>query len=121
MNLIRHALPVMLFLAMEAKIAMAGRTQVVLQWLDAGRGSMDLRDIKNVEDALESVSSGRFIVDGHDVGSSTVNVFLYADGSKVDAAILVVTRLFERGKLPREMRIGRAIYDVAKASATARR
>jgi len=43
--------------------------------------------------------------------AEAVNVFLYAEDAKVDAAIAVVTRLFEQGKLPREMRIGRAIYE----------
>jgi len=111
MNLIRDALLAVLFLAIGAEIAMAGRTQIVLLWLDSGRSSMGLRDIGKVEDALESVSSGRFIVDGHDVGGGTVNVSLYADDSNVDAAIALVIRLFEQGKLPKEMRIGRAIYE----------
>jgi hypothetical protein len=110
-NPTRRALLVMLFLAMGTEIALAGQTQIVLQWLDNGRGSMDFRDIEKVEDALESVSSGRFIVDGHDVGSGTINVFLYAEDSRVDAAIAIVTRLFEQGKLPPAMRIGRAVYE----------
>ena len=38
-------------------------------------------------------------------------MFLYAEDSKVDAAIAVVIRFFEQGKLPRGMRIGRAIYE----------
>jgi hypothetical protein len=104
----------MLFLALGTEFALAGRTQIVCQWLDTGRGSMDFRDIEKIEEALESVSSGRFIVDGHDLGSGTMNVFLYAEDSEVDAAIAVVTRLFEQGKLPPEMRIGRAVYEDEK-------
>ena len=71
MNLIRRALLIVFFLVMGAEIAMAGQTQLVLQWLDAARGSIELRDIEKVEDALESVSNGKYFVDGHDVGSGT--------------------------------------------------
>jgi Cu/Ag efflux pump CusA len=114
MNLMRHALLVLLFLAMGAETAMAGRTQIVLQWLDTAHSSMDLRDIYKVEDALERVSNGMYVVDGHDVGGGTVNVFLYAEDSDVDAAVAVVIRFFEQGKLPKGMRIGRAIYEDEK-------
>ena len=75
---------------------------------------MDLREIYKIEDALEAVSGGKYSVDGHDVGSGTVNVFLYAEDSKVDLAISTIVRFFEQGKLPKGMRIGRAIYEDEK-------
>ena len=93
---------------------MAGETQIVLQWLDAAEGVMDSREIYKIEDALEAVSGGKYSVDGHDVGSGTVNVFLYAEDSKVDLAISTIVRFFEQGKLPKGMRIGRAIYENEK-------
>jgi hypothetical protein len=43
-----------------------------------------------------------------------VNVFLYAEDSEIDPAITVVIRFFEQGKLPKGMRIGRAIYEDEK-------
>ncbi len=95
-------------------VAPAGRTQIVVQWLDTAQGSMELREIYKIENALESVSDGKYFVDGHDVGSGTVNVFLYAEDSKVDAAIAVVVSFFEQGKLVQGMRIGRAIYEDEK-------
>jgi len=110
----RQAMLAMLFLAMGAEVAMAGRTQIVLQWLDTAQGSMDLQEIYKIEDALEAASSGKYDVDGHDAGSGTVNVFLYAEDSKVDSAIAAVILFFERGKLPKGMRIGRAIYEDEK-------
>src|SRR5262249_35512788 len=114
MNVMRQAMLVVLFLAMGAEVAMGGRTQIVLQWLDTAQGGMDLQEIYKIEDALEAVSSGKYEVDGHDVGSGTVNVFLYAEDSKVDSVIAAVILFFERGKLPKGMRIGRAIYEDEK-------
>jgi hypothetical protein len=75
---------------------------------------MQLREVHKIEDALEAVSAGKYFVDGHDIGSGTVNVFLYAEDSKVDSAIAAVVRFFEQGKLPKGMRIGRAIYEDEK-------
>jgi hypothetical protein len=114
MNLLRHVLLVVALHAMGANVAIAGETQIVLQWLDTGQGSMELQQIHQIEDGLEAVSNGQYFVDGHDIGSGAVNVFLYAEDSKVDSAIAVVLRFFERGKLPKGMRIGRAIYEDEK-------
>jgi hypothetical protein len=112
MNPMRRAvLVVVVFLAVGAKVAMAGETQIVLQWLDTALGGIDLQQIHKLEDALEAASSGQYVVDGHDVGGGVVNVFLYAEDSRVDSAIAVVIRFFERGSLPKGMRIGRAIYE----------
>jgi len=114
MKLMLQATLVMLPLVMGTGVAMAGETQVVLQWLDTAEGGMGLQEIHKIEDALEVVSGGKYSVDGHDVGSGTVNVFLYAEDSKVDLAISTIVRFFEQGKLPKGMRIGRAIYEDEK-------
>jgi hypothetical protein len=107
----RAVLAVVVFFAIGAKAVIAGETQVVLQWVG---GNIDLQAIHKIEDALEAVSSGKYVVDGHDVDGGVVNVFLYAEDSKVDSAIAVVIRFFERGRLPKGMRIGRAIYEDAQ-------
>jgi hypothetical protein len=106
----RGAMLVMALPAMGAEVAMAGTTQIVLQWLNTAQGSMGLQEIYKIEDSLEAVSRGEYVVDGHDVGSGTLNVFLYAEDSKVNSAITLVIRFVEQGKLPTGMRIGRAIY-----------
>ena len=114
MNVTRRAVLALTAFVVGAEVAMAGETQIVLQWLDTAQGRMDLRQVHQIEDALEMVSSGEYVVDGHDVGSGAVNVFLYAQDSRIDSAIAVVVRFFEQGKLPEGMRIGRAIYSDAK-------
>ena len=114
MNAMRRAVLVVTVFVKGPVVAMAGETQIVLQWLDTAHGSMDLRQVHQIEDALETVSSGEYVVDGHDVGSGAVNVFLYAEDSRIDSAIAVVVGFFEQGKLPKGMRIGRAIYSDAK-------
>jgi len=111
MKLMRQATLVMLLLVTGTGVAMAGGTQIVLQLLETAEGIIDAREIYKIEDALEVVSGGKYSVDGHDVGSGTVNVFLYAEDSKVDLAISTIVRFFEQGKLPKGMRIGRAIYE----------
>ena len=42
-------------------VAPAGRTQIVVQWLDTAQGSMELREIYKIENALESVSDGEVL------------------------------------------------------------
>ena len=114
MYVTRRAVLALTAFVVGAEVAMAGETQIVLQWLDTAQGRMDLRQVHQIEDALEMVSSGEYVVDGHDVGSGAVNVFLYAEDSRIDSAIAVVVRFFEQGKLPKGMRIGRAIYSDTK-------
>jgi hypothetical protein len=101
-------------LAMGTEVAMAGETQIVLQWIDNKQGSIDLQKIHQMEDDLEKASGGKYFVDGHDIGSGTLNIFLYAEDAMVDSTIVFVVHLFEQGKLPKGMRLGRAIYDDEK-------
>src|SRR5262245_51276681 len=110
MTLPRCVVLAVVFLATGVKLAMSAQTQIVLQSLDTAEGTIALEEIYKVEEALETVSGGVYLVDGHDVGSGTVNVFLYADDAKVDAAIALVVRFFEQGRLPKRMRVGRAVY-----------
>jgi hypothetical protein len=114
MNVTRRAVLALTAVIVGAVVAMAGETQIVLQWLDTTQGSIGLQEIHKIEDALEAVSGGEYSVDGHDVGSGAVNVFLYAEDAKVDSAIATVVRFFKLGKLPQGMRIGRAIYEDEK-------
>lgn len=93
---------------------MSGQTQIVLQWLESSHSDLSLDQIHKIEDNLEQLGNGRFFVDGHDVGSGTINVFIYAEDAQVDAAIALIIRYFEQGKLPKGLRIGRAVYEDAK-------
>jgi hypothetical protein len=54
----RGAMLVMALLAMGAEVAMAGTTQIVLQWLDTGQGGMGLQEIYKIEDSLEASAAG---------------------------------------------------------------
>lgn len=96
--------------ALHAEVVIAGQTQIVLQWLDTAQDSIGSLQLFSMEDALKNASSGAFLVDGHDRGSGTTNVFLLAEDAKVNMAITTAIRVFEQGKLPPGMRIGRAIY-----------
>jgi hypothetical protein len=116
MNVMRRSVLIVALVAMWAEVGMAGETQIVVQWLDTAQGGIPLAEIHKIEDALEAVSRDEYFVDGHDVGSGGVNVFLYAEDSRVDEAIAIVVRFFEQGKLPKGMRIGRAIYEDEKRS-----
>ena len=78
-------------------------TQVVLQWLDdsppeAGAKAEPLLDL------LYMRSDDLYAVDSYDLGSGTMNVFLYA--SDPDKAVRRVIELFDEGALPKGMRIG---------------
>ena len=48
------------------------------------------------------MDAGRYSVDGHDVGSGTVNVFLYAEDSKVDLAIASSSASSSKASCPKE-------------------
>lgn len=61
-------------------------------------------DIWWLESRLESQSRGLYIVDGHDIGSGTFNVFLFA--TDPEPAIRRVIELFEENLLRPNMRVG---------------
>jgi hypothetical protein len=114
MNFMRRAaagFALLTMFAVNADVAMAGRTQIVLQWLDAEQGSISSWRLFWMESALEAAGRDVYFVDGHDRGSGTTNVFLLVDDGKVEAAIQTAIRAFEQNKLPTGMRIGRAIYE----------
>jgi hypothetical protein len=85
------------------------RTQIVVQWLvDDTAADLGLLGIYSLEDTLEDESQNLFEVDGHDFGSGTANVFLYARDP--EAAVGNIVRIFRGGKLRPGMRIGVAQY-----------
>lgn len=86
----------------------AAQTQIVLQWLTDEQNDISLDQVWAIEDTLEAESDGLFDVDGHDVGSGTVNVFLYARDP--EATVGKVRRLYFAGRLRPGMRIGVAEY-----------
>ncbi len=77
------------------------RTQIVAQWTDAP-----------CLDALIPIEEedGIFEVDGHDIGSGTSNVFIYAEDAKVDSAVRHIIDMVERGKIPEGMKLAVAQY-----------
>jgi hypothetical protein len=80
------------------------QTQIVLQWLTDESKDISLDQVWAIEDTLEAESEGLFEVDGHDLGSGTANVFLYARDA--DAVVGKVLRLYLAGRLRPGMRVG---------------
>ena len=92
--------------------AIAERTQIVLQWIfdprrSASVAELDMQDIWIVEDILDREGSDLFEVDGHDIGKSAANVFLFA--ADPDAAVMRILAIFRHGLLREGMRIGVAM------------
>ena len=65
---------------------------------------LDMTDIWNAEDILDREGADLFEVDGHDIGKSEANVFLYA--ADPDAAVTRILAIFRHGLLREGMRIG---------------
>lgn len=82
------------------------RTQIVAQWTDAP----GLDALIPIEDVLIEEEDGIFEVDGHDIGSGTFNVFIYAEDAKVDSAVRHIIDMVERGKIPEGMKLAVAQY-----------
>ena len=95
--------------------------QLVLQWpehlplssnqdegsgmrLERDRTVTEMIDVASIEDFLEEQAEGAFLVDGHDRGSGTTNIFLLT--SDPDAAIAKIITLYEMGRLRCGMRVG---------------
>lgn len=92
--------------------SMSAETQIVVQWLDENTDASFSVDM--VEFTLEEASDGSYFVDGHDMGSGTTNVFLYAEDAAADRTVARIISLFEQKKLPADMRIGKAVYQDAE-------
>jgi hypothetical protein len=60
------------------------------------------------EGVIEKESSGLYFEDGNDIGGGTCNVYLYTD--HIDATISRLVTLVHAGRLPRDLRIGVAMY-----------
>jgi hypothetical protein len=78
-------------------------TQVVVQWFDNSPMNSSVK-ADPLLDLLYRRSGGLYVVDSFDLGSGTMNVFLYTDDT--DKAGTHVVELFEEGLLPQGMRIG---------------
>ena len=95
---------------------MAGETQIVVQWLDPPDASTPSVDVDAIEGLLEGAGENLYLVDGHDMGGGTTNVFLYAEDDVVDDAAALIIALFEDEKLPQGMRLAKAVYKNAERS-----
>jgi hypothetical protein len=102
---------VLALLATGTEAEVRGKTQIVLQWLQGEQPNLELQAVHKIEDELEELGGGRYFVDGHDYGGGTINIFLYADDAAVDSAIAIVVKHYEDSKLPKGLRIGRAMYE----------
>jgi len=85
-------------------------TQIVAQWPD----NADLDALFAIEEAIIEAEGDLFEVDGHDVGSGTFNVFIYADDGAVDSVVIKLIQLHDDGKIPRGMKLGVANYSDAE-------
>lgn len=79
-------------------------TQIVVQWPENGTGLWGLWKIQIREEILRAHTNGLYMVDGHDLGSGTANVFLYA--IEPGRAVNKVVELKNQGWLQSDMRIG---------------
>ena len=78
-------------------------TQIVVQWFDNSPPNSSV-NADPLLDLLYMRSNDLYVVDSFDLGSGTMNVFLYADDT--DKAVRQVIAVFEEGLLPPGMRIG---------------
>ena len=78
-------------------------TQIVVQWFDNSPMNSSVH-ADPLLDLLYTRSDGLYVVDSFDLGSGTMNLFLYTDDP--DKAVRHVVELFEEGLLPPGMRIG---------------
>ena len=85
---------------------MTGQTQIVAQWSDAA----DYDELIAIEDQLIEHAANSYDVDGHDVGSGTFNVFMFAADNDVDAAVGRIIQMCKDGVVPPEMKLGVAVY-----------
>ena len=101
----------------RAADVLSNQTQIVAQWSD----DADFDFLAAIAERLITSARDTYEVDGHDVGSGTFNVFIYADDAKVDAAIALVIQLCKEGVIPPEMKLGVAVYqDVERTEWTFR-
>lgn len=102
--------------------AVDNRTQVILQWdsvvlgakeienvpfdirIEQGSPDPGVNEIGAIARVLEDEAAGKYEVDGHDVGSGTVNFFLLTENAEV--AIERVIVLYGAGLLRQGMRVG---------------
>lgn len=74
-EILKRLSALVLFVAFSVPVAAAELTQIVLQWDEA---RFSVAEIHQIEDELERGAASLFEVDGHDIGSRTVNIFIYS-------------------------------------------
>jgi hypothetical protein len=77
--------------------------QIVLQWFDNSPANSNA-NADPLLDLLYKESHDTYVVDSFDLGSGTMNVFLYTNDP--DKAVRRVEEIFDQGLLPQGMRIG---------------
>jgi hypothetical protein len=84
------------------------RTSIVVQWPEEefGPSVFSVVKIYRLEDFLTKHAGGLYEVDGHDIGSGTVNIFLFAPDADAEAAVRRVIDLYQQGRLRLGMRVG---------------
>jgi hypothetical protein len=84
--------------------AIAGTTQIVVQWLHA----VDLMQVQTALD--DDAAKAGYDPDGNDAGGGTENFYLYAGDATADGVVRSIIALQARHQLPDGMRIGVAVY-----------
>lgn len=101
--------------------ALAGSTQIVVQWLDGPNGLSAFQFFKLQVVLDDHAREHGYLSDGNDVGGGTTNFFLYADDKRVDEVVQSVVALEHQKQLPDGMQIGVAVYkDAARKDWTFR-
>jgi hypothetical protein len=96
--------------ALMPSTAYAGRTQIVVQWLNS-ESHLSPSQIFKLQSVFDDHAEEHgYDSDGNDVGSGTENYYLYADDRKVDAVVQSVIAMQKQKLLPDGMRIGVANY-----------
>jgi len=87
-----------------ASPAFAGRTQIIVQWTHQ-------IDWFRVQATLDNRAQRLgYDSDGNDIGSGTVNFYLYSPDENVDGVVRDLVAMEKQQQLPPGMQIGVAIY-----------
>jgi hypothetical protein len=99
--MLRRAL--LLFYLLAAPVQ-AGTTQIVVQWTK----EIDWNHVQTLLD--DRAAQGGYESDGNDIGSGTMNFYLYASDAAVNDVVRRLVAMEAGHELPPDMRIGVAIY-----------
>lgn len=90
--------------------AVAGDTQIVVQWPMSGPHAMSLDGVITAKNEIAKALGRAHFVDGFDYGSGTANVFVYSEDDRVQAAVEQIIGLVHKKRIPQGVRIARAEY-----------